>query len=50
MDGAERWLGAVGALKAQLMVRGENEEALGFYESLGYTHSDVQVLSRWLAE
>ena len=50
MDAAERWFGAVGAIKAQRMVRGGNEEALGFYESLGYEHSDVRVLARWLAE
>lgn len=49
VDTAERWLDAVGANKAQLMVRGRNEEALDFYESLGYERNDVQVLSRWLA-
>jgi ribosomal protein S18 acetylase RimI-like enzyme len=35
MDAAEAWLRARGAPKIQLMVREDNEAALGFYEALG---------------
>jgi ribosomal protein S18 acetylase RimI-like enzyme len=45
---AEEWLHDAGAVKVQLMVRHDNEVALGFYERLGYADDDVDVLSRWL--
>lgn len=48
MKAAEEWLRSRGAVKVQLMVRGENESALVFYDRLGYEHNDVKVLSRRL--
>jgi ribosomal protein S18 acetylase RimI-like enzyme len=48
MSAAEEWLRKSGAVKVQLMVRSENEAALGFYDRVGYETSDVKVLSRWL--
>ncbi len=47
---AERRLEALGCPKAQLMVRGGNEIAIGFYESLGYERNDVLVLGKRLIE
>jgi ribosomal protein S18 acetylase RimI-like enzyme len=48
MNAAESWLGAKGARKVQLMVRSDNEEALGFYQRIKYERAPVVVLSRWL--
>lgn len=48
MESAERWLAARGCPKAQLMVRGENAGALGFYAALGYEVQDVFTLGRRL--
>lgn len=50
MAAAEEWLREHGAVKVQLMVRGENTPVLGFYTSTGYERSDVHVLSRWLTD
>ena len=50
MTAAEQWLREAGAVKVQLMVRHENAPVIGFYESVGYERSDVEVLSRWLRE
>lgn len=50
MAAAERWLAAHGVVKVNLMVRGSNAAALGFYERLGYRTDDVAVLSRWLSD
>ena len=36
MDAAEAWLRTRGLWKMQLLVRGDNAPACGFYESLGY--------------
>lgn len=36
MDAAEQWLLARGIWKLQLLVRGDNARAKGFYERLGY--------------
>lgn len=47
---AERWLEARGCVKAQLMVRGTNADAIGFYRALGYEDQDVVVLGRRLIE
>jgi ribosomal protein S18 acetylase RimI-like enzyme len=30
------------------MVRDENEQALGFFDKIGYEVNDVKVLSHWL--
>jgi len=45
---AEEWLRQRGAVKAQLMVRGENASAHHFYGQMGYAPSDVTVLARWI--
>lgn len=34
----------------RLMVRIENEQALGFFDQIGYEVNEVRVLSRWLTE
>lgn len=49
MDAAEAWLRARGAPKIQLMVREDNEAALGFYEALGLERQKVVTLGRFLA-
>lgn len=46
MAAAEDWLRAKGAPRLNLMVRADNAEARGFYESLGYKPSDVTVFQR----
>ncbi|HTU09810.1 MAG TPA: GNAT family acetyltransferase [Allosphingosinicella sp.] len=48
MDAAEAWLRSRGAPKLQLMVRGTNADALGFYEALGLERQDVVTLGRFL--
>lgn len=45
---AEEWLRERGAVKVQLMVRATNDAVVGFYERLGYTDDEVQVLGKWL--
>jgi ribosomal protein S18 acetylase RimI-like enzyme len=47
MTAAERWLQVRGARKIQLMVRGDNAEALGFYEALGLERQQVVTLGRF---
>ena len=48
MAAAEGWLHARRAPKIQLMVRGDNAAALGFYEAIGLARQDVVVLGRFL--
>lgn len=48
MDAAEAWLRARGAPKIQLMVREDNEAALGFYEALGLERQKVVTVGRFL--
>jgi ribosomal protein S18 acetylase RimI-like enzyme len=48
MDAAEAWLRTRGAPKIQLMVRADNEAALGFYEALGLERQQVVTLGRFL--
>jgi len=48
MQAAEGWLKEYGAPKIQLMVRSENEQARGFYLSLGYELQDVVTIGRRL--
>lgn len=50
MAAAEGWLRERGSPKIQLMVRGDNISALGFYERIGYARQDVVVLGRRLDE
>ena len=48
MKAAERWLLQQGVWKTQLMVRTGNEKVIRFYQTLGYTVSQTQVLERWI--
>jgi ribosomal protein S18 acetylase RimI-like enzyme len=48
MEAAEAWLRERGAPKIQLMVREDNEAALGFYEALGLERQKVVTLGRFL--
>lgn len=50
MAAAEQWLRGRGAPKIQLMVRADNEAAIGFYEALGLTRQPVVTLGRFLGE
>ncbi len=46
---AEEFLRAQGCPKVELMVRGTNAAALGFYDRLGYEAQDVVVRAKWLS-
>lgn len=46
MRAAESWAAGRGMPKLQLMVREDNAEAKGFYESIGYTAEPVTVHAR----
>lgn len=46
MTAAEAWAEAQGAPKLQLMVRGANTAAVGFYAALGYRQDDVIVIGK----
>ncbi|TCM17138.1 acetyltransferase (GNAT) family protein [Novosphingobium sp. PhB165] len=48
MAACEAWLIARGCPKVQLMVRGDNRAALGFYDAIGYAAQDVVTLGRRL--
>src|SRR5262249_36327056 len=48
MDEVERLLGDAGCPKINLQVRGTNEQAIGFYERIGYARDDVVSLGRRL--
>jgi ribosomal protein S18 acetylase RimI-like enzyme len=48
MAAAESWLRDAGVPKIQLMVRGDNQAATGFYRALGYQLQDVLTLGRRL--
>jgi ribosomal protein S18 acetylase RimI-like enzyme len=48
MAAAEAWLRERSAPKIQLMVRADNDAALGFYEALGLEVQKVVVLGRFL--
>jgi ribosomal protein S18 acetylase RimI-like enzyme len=50
MAAAEVWLRDRGAPKIQLMVRADNQEALGFYAALGLERQEVVTLGRFLGE
>jgi ribosomal protein S18 acetylase RimI-like enzyme len=50
MRAAEAWLRARGAPKLNLMVRGDNAAAVGFYAAIGYARSDVMVLQKVLGD
>lgn len=46
MNAAEDWLKTLGSPKIQLMVRGDNAVARGFYAALGYELQDVVTLGK----
>ncbi|WP_086739673.1 GNAT family acetyltransferase [Erythrobacter colymbi] len=48
MRAAEEWLSAIGSPKIQLMVRGDNAGARGFYDALGYELQDVVTIGKRL--
>jgi ribosomal protein S18 acetylase RimI-like enzyme len=48
MNASEAWLAERQVPKLNIMVRGNNVAAIGFYEALGYTRDDVMILSRRL--
>lgn len=48
MHAAEEWLKRAGSPKIQLMVRGDNQQARGFYEALGYAVQDVVTIGKRL--
>ena len=48
VDEAERRLLALGCPKVQLMVRRDNEDALGFYDALDYERFDVGLTGKRL--
>lgn len=48
MQAAEKWLSGAGSPKIQLMVRGDNAAARGFYGALGYELQDVVTLGKRL--
>jgi ribosomal protein S18 acetylase RimI-like enzyme len=50
MEAAEAWLQARGAPKIQLMVRADNDDALGFYRALGLERQEVVTLGRFLKD
>lgn len=50
MAAAEDWLRERGAPKIQLMVRGDNADAIAFYKTLGLGRQDVVTLGRRLDE
>ena len=48
MAAAENWCLARGVWKMNLMVRDDNAAALGFYDTLGYTHGGTTQLGKWI--
>jgi ribosomal protein S18 acetylase RimI-like enzyme len=48
MAACEEWLAARGVPKLNLMIRGSNEEAIGFYAALEYATEDRVVMSKRL--
>lgn len=50
MTAAQDWLKARGCPKIQLMVRGSNAAARGFYTGLGYEVQDVVTMGRFLKD
>lgn len=46
MQAAEDWLKALGSPKIQLMVRGDNHAARGFYDAIGYELQDVVTIGK----
>jgi ribosomal protein S18 acetylase RimI-like enzyme len=45
---AEAWLAERGIVKAQLMVRADNDRVRAFYEALGYGEQQRIIFAKWL--
>ena len=50
VQAAEDWLRQREVVKAQLLIREENAEVVGFYEHLGFEVAPRVVMSKWLVE
>jgi ribosomal protein S18 acetylase RimI-like enzyme len=50
MDAAEAWLRARGVWKLNLLVRGDNAQARGFYEQLGYSDTGTSCFQKLLTD
>ncbi len=48
MNAAERWLREAGIEKLQLLVRADNGQVKGFYQSLGYSEQERVIFAKWL--
>ena len=48
MAACQEWLVARGVPKVNLMIRGSNEEAVGFYAALGYAAEDRVIMAKRL--
>jgi ribosomal protein S18 acetylase RimI-like enzyme len=48
MDAAECWLRERGIEKLQLLVRADNSQIKGFYQSLGYSMQERVIYAKWL--
>ena len=48
MQAAEGWLKARGIWKMQLLVRGDNAQARGFYENLGFVMNDTVMFQKMI--
>ncbi|HEY1825160.1 MAG TPA: GNAT family acetyltransferase [Acidimicrobiales bacterium] len=46
----EAWLVERGVRKVQLMVRSGNDDALEFYDAIGYERGDVTLMQKWLID
>jgi ribosomal protein S18 acetylase RimI-like enzyme len=45
---AEAWLAERGIVKAQLMVRADNDRVRAFYQALGYGEQERVIFAKWL--
>ena len=45
---AEAWLAERGIVKAQLMVRSDNDRVRAFYQALGYGEQERVIFAKWL--
>jgi ribosomal protein S18 acetylase RimI-like enzyme len=48
VEAAESWLGEKGVMKAQLLIRESNTQAVSFYEHLGFEPAPRVVMGKWL--
>ena len=50
MEAVTEKLLEIGCPKINIQVRGDNKEAIGFYESIDYFHEDRISMAKWLIE